>query len=374
MVKKPETKKPKKLIKARPPMKGVASGEGPVTLDEARAIVQATRPVRAARKAAIPPPTPESVGIARERLNRDYLIEIRHRADEYDAVISVMQKRGARAPQHKRATRSKKPSLTKASEGFVPLKILAEGDSWFDYPVPLFGGGIIPRLEQRLGVPIFSLAKAGDEVRYMLGVEQRQLLSSYLYHGSSSGGKFDALLFSGGGNDIVGDPMAIWIKDWDPTKSPEEHINQRHFDAAISLVRAGYEELIDLRDQLSPNTHLFFHGYDFAIPDGRGICHLGPWLKPTLDLRGFPELPNDPRKFPDSARIRVVNALLKQFSEVAKVLAGRPKVTFINTQGTLVQRPSSWHNELHPSAAGFDKFADIFKVKIKETFRERVAP
>ena len=25
-----------------------------------------------------------------------------------------------------------------------PLHVFAEGDSWFDYPVPLFGGGVIP--------------------------------------------------------------------------------------------------------------------------------------------------------------------------------------------------------------------------------------
>jgi hypothetical protein len=55
----------------------------------------------------------------------------------------------------------------------VPLQIFAEADSWFDYPVPFFGGGIIPRLENRLGVPILNLAKAGDEVRCMLGVEER---------------------------------------------------------------------------------------------------------------------------------------------------------------------------------------------------------
>ena len=69
---------------------------------------------------------------------------------------------------------------------------------------------------------------------------------------------------------------------------PAGLIHQPRFDAALALVRAGYEDLIALRDQLSPTTHLVFHGYDFAIPDGRGICHLGPWLKPTFDLRKFP--------------------------------------------------------------------------------------
>jgi hypothetical protein len=69
-----------------------------------------------------------------------------------------------------------------------PTQILVEGDSWFDYPVPFFGGGIIPRLEHRLGVPILNLAKAGDEVRYMLGVEERAVLVENLTNGSPARG------------------------------------------------------------------------------------------------------------------------------------------------------------------------------------------
>lgn len=261
-------------------------------------------------------------------------------------------------------------------EAFAPLKILAEGDSWFDYPA-FIKGGIIPRLEELLGVPILSLAKAGDEVRYMLGVEQRKLLSSYLYYGSGTSGKFDALLFSGGGNDIVGDPMAIWINNWDPKISPEKHINSQHYGSALALVQAGYEELIVLRDSLSPNTHIFFHVYDYAIPNGKGICHLGPWLKPALDLRGFPELPQDPRKIPQSARFRVVKEMLRQFAVMLNTLiANQPKdskISLIPTQGKLVPVVNSWHNELHPSSEGYDLFTEIFKVEINKVFPGRVS-
>ena len=116
-------------------------------------------------------------------------------------------------------------------ESFDPLQIFAEGDSWFDYPVPFFGGGIIPRLEDRLGVPILNLAKAGDEVRYMLGVEERATLTEHLTDGSPAGGPWDVLLFSGGGNDIVDNPMALWVKDWNPAMPPAAHIHQARFDA-----------------------------------------------------------------------------------------------------------------------------------------------
>jgi hypothetical protein len=246
------------------------------------------------------------------------------------------------------------------------LQVFAEGDSWFDYPVPLFGGGIIARLEKRLGVPILNMADAGDEVRFMLGVEQRKRLIQCLQEGCPAGGPWDVLLFSGGGNDIVDNPMALWINDWNSAVAPAAHINRPRFNAALALVRAGYEDLITLRDSLSPSTHLIFHAYDFAIPDGRGICHLGPWLKPTFKLRKFPKGTNE--------SAAVVRAMLEQFAVMLTALAVvHPKVTFLNGQGTLAPQTSSWHNELHPSKAGYDEFADLFHQELKRLFPARVA-
>ena len=88
------------------------------------------------------------------------------------------------------------------------------------------------------------------------------------------GGPWDAMLFSGGGNDIVDNPMALWIRDYDPALPPAQPIHQPRLDAALALVRAGYEDLIGSARRLSPATQIFFHAYDFAIPDGRKVCHL----------------------------------------------------------------------------------------------------
>jgi hypothetical protein len=159
--------------------------------------------------------------------------------------------------------------------------------------------------------------------------------------------------------------MVLWVRDFDPSVPPAALLNQPRFDVALALVRAGYEDLIALRDQHSRSTHLVFHGYDFAIPDGRGICHLGPWLKPTFDLRGFPNR---------AAAIAVVEAMLTQFAAMLTALAAAHKqVTFINGQGTLPRQTSAWHNELHPESSGYDKFADLFHSKLKEIFPDRVA-
>lgn len=54
-------------------------------------------------------------------------------------------------------------------------------------------------------------------------------------------------------------------------------------------------------------------------------------------------------------------------------LATAKKVTFINGQGTLTPQASFWANELHPSGAGFEAFADIFRDDVKALFSDRVA-
>lgn len=370
---KPAKSKPAKARSAR--ARGKASSakaakavpaSGPVTLDEARALARGKQPKLAAhamREATVPAASPRDVGAERKKLRAEQRDERARRIREYKATMEIMKARGARAPRPKGGKGKSGDPEAKAGHSFQPLQILAEGDSWFKYPVPLFGGGIIPRLEDRLGVPILNLAKAGDEVRYMLGVEERAVLTQHLTDGSPAGGHWDVMLFSGGGNDIVDNPMALWVKDFDPHIPVASHINQPRFSAALALVRAGYEDLIGLRDRLSPGTHLIFHGYDFAIPDGRGICFLGPWLRPTFDLRKFPNL---------AAMQEVVKAMLKQFAAMLTSLAS-PNVTFINTQGTLVPQTASWHNELHPQRAGFGTFADLFQQKLKALFPARVA-
>ena len=359
MAKTPPSKSTKKATSKSPRSPIAAKVSGPVTLAEARTLAQARESKPNERKTTVIAALPAVLGAVRRKLNLERRREIQRRIRDYTAVMTIMKERGVRKPTRKAQQRAKAAS-------FVPLQVMAEGDSWFDYPGFPISGGIIPRLEKRLGVPILNLAQAGDEVRFMLGVEQRKLLAEHLRGGCPARGPWDVLLFSGGGNDIVDNPMALWIKEWNKNIPPSEHIDQARFSSVLSVVRAAYEDLIELRNKLSPDTFLVFHAYDFAIPDGRGICSDGPWLRPTFELRNFPANTND--------AFWVVQAMLKQFAAMLTQLTNYPKVTFIRSQATLEPQPSWWHNELHPSRDGFNKFADMFHSELKAQFPGRVLP
>lgn len=337
------------------------ANQGPVTLTEARALAAAKRPVPKTRAAlAGPKATPAAeIALARRDAARRRDAEIDRSRHEYTATMSIMKARGARPPRL-----AKRPGEAKA---FRPLQILAEGDSWFKYPA-LVRGGLIPRLEDKLGVPILSLAKAGDEVRYMLGVEERERLAGELQRGCPAGGPWDVLLFSGGGNDVVDNPLALWLRDFTPGVPARNLVHAQRYAAVLALVRAGYEDLIELRDRFSPSTQLVFHAYDFAIPDGRGVCGglLGPWLQPAFRLRGFP-------LSPPTTAAAVVRVMLEDFAVMVDGLTRGRNITFINGQGTLAPVKASWDNELHPSADGFNAFVEVFAAKLRELFPERVA-
>ncbi len=351
--------------RARPAARAAVLSTGPLTLAQARALTAPLAPAGVSRRAraaaGVARPTPADVGRERRRLEVERRKEKRRRMQEYTATLRLLKKRGVKAPARRARLRG-----AAAATGVIatPLQVFAEGDSWFDYPKPFFGGGIVPRLENLIGVPILNLAKAGDEVRFMLGVDERLELIEQFTDGCPAGGPWDALLFSGGGNDIVDDPMCLWVKPFDASVPPESLIHQARFDTALALVRAGYEDLVVVRDEFSPTTHLVLQCYDFALPDGRPVCNFGPWLKPTFDLRGFPSF---------AARFAVVRAMLEQFALMLQTLAaGHPRVSVINGQGLLPKQTASWDNELHPEGAGFDKHAALFRQTLKAIFPGRV--
>ena len=246
------------------------------------------------------------------------------------------------------------------------LRILAEGDSWFEYPLPVtHGDGVIYQLQKLLGYGIANMAQHGLEVEQMMGLSLRQEIITRL---SDSRIRFDALLFSGGGNDIVGDQFCIWLKDVPPVVPPAQMLDLNAVNAALAILEAEYRELVDLRDQYSSQTVIFVNAYDFPPITGKAVCGEGPWLKPSLDYaykhlgKAVPD-PND--------EFLVVKTLMQMFRGMLDRVAADPKVQkfiVVPTQGTLTPNNSDWQNEIHPSSAGFVKIAQKFQASLASVF------
>lgn len=257
------------------------------------------------------------------------------------------------------AARAGGPMLAGGPVGGGLLQVLAEGDSWFDYP--LEAGGIVAHLDSVPGLRVFSLAKAGDEAQNMLRTEQRKRLISTLKDDDFS---FEAILFSGGGNDIVGDELAALLTDNTAGSSnPADALKQPHFSVAIDRVRSAYLDLIAIRDEHAPNAVIFANGYGFLEPTGKGVLCLGPWLEPALSRRGW-----------INVGFEVVKLMLESFHQMLRDLAAVPahKLRLVPTFDAIDRQKKWWANEIHPTPAGFDRVTAKFVDALRAEFPGRL--
>ena len=250
------------------------------------------------------------------------------------------------------------------SEGAKPLIGVADGDSWFDYPLPQpFPTDVRDSLRD-IGTPhpiILKLAYAGDATTALLGVTKRNRLISALK--DPKNGPIDFIMFSGGGDDLIGDQFRFWLNDANVAHGdPQGGVNHELLSDILGVVLAAYADLATIRSAFAPQAWLLVHAYDFAIPNGLGVCGFGPWLKPSLNDRGW-------TKLGDGSDI--VRQILVEFKQRLLAFCATTRNTiFVNTQGTLAA--DEWANELHPTPEGFRQIAEKFHTALSQKFPGRI--
>lgn len=255
----------------------------------------------------------------------------------------------------------------KAAPAVRPLVMLAHGDSWFDYPLngnlPIEDTDVIAHLRNMGAVNpiILNMSHYGDATTDEMALPKQQRMAAALADRSNwPGGAPDAILFSGGGNDIAGDRFCIFL---DYNAGGATGLNPKRFADVLGMIEAGYLDLFSFRDQYAPGVPIFGHDYDFPIPDGRHPLCAGPWLKPSLIFRGWTDV---------ATGTRIVRDALLAFHTLATGLAANPANNFhlIPTQGTL--SAADWANELHPGPAGFKTIARMFVGALAAQFPGRI--
>jgi lysophospholipase L1-like esterase len=237
--------------------------------------------------------------------------------------------------------------------------LIAEGDSWFDYPLH----DVLTMLEDEHGFDVESVAHRGDTVEDMAYSggqfdDFSRLLEKVLRQGRVP----DAILLSGGGNDLAGDEFALILNHAASGLPP---MNDDIVRGVVEVrMRNAYAFLISgvtaiAMRMLKRAVPIVLHGYDYPVPDGRGFLGgfgflPGPWLRPGFERKGFADL---------DANTAVVGKLIDRFNEMLRDLArtkGFEHVRYVDLRDTLSHAEGykrDWANELHPTRSGFSEVA-----------------
>jgi hypothetical protein len=219
--------------------------------------------------------------LLRQQMRREMDDEIAQRTRIHQAKVARLRF----AAQSRKAMGAKAPS--------VPLVMLAHGDSWFDYPldgnsISLPHTDIIAQLEfmGNINPCILNISQWGDATTAEMSWPKQQKMITALQDKSNwlESGKPDAILFSGGGNDVAGDQFSVFLDYANPAPAG---LNEIRFEEALGMVKASYQDLFSFRDRFAKDVPIFGHCYDFPIPNGAHPICAGPWLKPSLDFCGY---------------------------------------------------------------------------------------
>lgn len=244
-------------------------------------------------------------------------------------------------------------------------KILAEGDSWFAW------GELTSKKEYNLltemrfanDTIIVNYAYTGDLIRNMADVG-----SNLGFFFEFDAIKYDAILVSAGGNDLIdalagenGFDRIIVPHGANPADQLGSYIDQAALRSLCNSVYRGYVRIVECRDssQANAGTPLVLHTYDYptarpakAKALGKGVS--GPWLIRALQLADVPEA-----LWQDMTHT-IYDALAKRIGDTTAL----PNVHVVKSPGTLEAALSGtdaysndWANEIHPNRAGYAKIS-----------------
>lgn len=241
--------------------------------------------------------------------------------------------------------------------------VVAEGDSWVLYPWKL--RDVAEHLAD--AVNVWSVGAAGDELVDM--VERGEHLDA-IRSVSDRWRRPDALLFSGGGNDILGPPLRQLVVPYTggsaPGVDPERFLRLDCsaggycVGRALDDLSAYYDRLFDDMAATFPDVTVYVHGYDYAEPGGHGepadalplnwLFGYGDWLSGVFEDKGIHE---------EEDQDGVVRVLIDAYNERVGALAAAraargERVEYVDVRGAV---GADWANEIHPNTEGFGRVA-----------------
>ncbi len=247
--------------------------------------------------------------------------------------------------------------------------IVAEGDSWFEYP---FQKDIVSVLSSTYRIR--CLARAGDTWKDVIHEGELGPTVAAL--------KPDIVLLSVGGNDIV-DRIADFVRPYTDARpdTPAAYIARSRYEKALDDVFAAYQEVC--RPLVDGGIDVIVSGYDH--PDPRTKEDGGQWLGPEIErlrklhhLRLWHEITRDlidrydvrMRRFAASFNRASPSGTTARFTFVSQIGA----VNGESYDPALGRPNEAWNDEMHPFDAGFRRLADRIAAAIEAVKKRRKIP
>ncbi len=254
------------------------------------------------------------------------------------------------------------------------VTIVSEGDSWFAYPPKWIIAGkpsnLISHISSmtRKKANFFTMASNGDEAVDMVsGKQKHQLVDILRWHSKGKNRKpVDLLLFSGGGNDVVGEnDFERFLKPYKNSYvTGKQCVNMPRLNRKVKQIGLAYQELLDIRDHYCPETLIITHTYDYPYPSLTGGVFLGGLINTKAWMKRFMNA-ND---ISDELQADVIKVFMDAMAEeVLKVAAKREGFIVVDSRGALVGK-KEWLNEIHPTSKGFKIIAELIFAEMKQAF------
>ena len=250
------------------------------------------------------------------------------------------------------ARRRQEEYRRKINVGYASLKFVAEGDSWFQYPLIL--ETVIDCLNKKYAIS--DLSAAGDTLANMkLGIQN---IENLIKQENS-----DGFLLSGGGNDILADGKLAYVLRFHRPgfTKPIDYIITWRLNSILNGVLNDYKYFFDYLTLKFASLKIFCHGYDWMIPRWSGI-----YLWPTMRVnKEIPEIPK-------SLMPGIIAMIVDWFNDKLELLASDPKyggrVIYVNCRNRVGANTGKWFDEIHPKNPGFEKVAAKFDDEIIKAF------
>ena len=279
--------------------------------------------------------------------------------------------------------------------------IVAEGDSWFQFPgryfLHVFGlrwvhidavKDILDHLIAGKRYCVHSLAAGGDWLIKMLRAHD--------YVEPLSRIEPDVFLISGGGNDLLGDGRVanmtlhqrrvegltdrhreLLAKRLEAIQGRAVVFDEERFTKGLAFLAKEFISFLNLfliqysiffsnlaHSKLEKMT-IITHGYDFALPTQKSTARLISFRRLVNKMMGSGKwlwLPLEQKRLKDDEKANVVYAMITEFNELLVSLAQSPRfphLYHVDCRGVATS-PKDWYDEIHLSSKAFLRAASIF--------------